>query len=627
VSVAEPSPIAERGEKSLLRFCVCGSVDNGKSTLIGRLLFDRQVIPDDVLAQLKRDSVRAGVEHGAVDLSFAVDGLAAEREQGITIDVAYHYFTSANRRFIVIDTPGHEQYTRNMATGASHADAAVILTDITEGAALTIQTRRHIYVCWLLGVRKFMVAVNKMDLAGYNEAEFASAASELESFAAKLGVSDLLCVPISAKKGDNVVERGPNMTWYPGPTLFEHLEKIDLAAGEDGKPFRMPVQLVQRNADGRSLLGTISAGAIVRGDAVVVQPSGTKARVSALAVSGTEKSEASSGHSVLLKLDPPVDAGRGDLIADAQSPAEVTDHVSAQVIWLGSEPMLQSRRYVFRCGTAERKAVISTIKHKIDMEHLDRAPTKVMRLNDIAACNVHLDGKIAFEPYAKSRELGSFILIDRLTNKTVAMGMIDHSLRRSENVRWQSFDVSRAVRAEQKSQKPLVIWFTGLSGAGKSTIANALESRLVAQGRHTYLLDGDNVRKGLNSDLGFTDADRVENLRRLAETARLMADAGLIVLVCAISPFARERLAVRETMADIEFLEVFVDAPLEVCERRDPKGLYRRARAGDISNFTGIDSNYEPPENPDIRIQTIVSSVEEAVDLLSKEMQARLSGT
>jgi bifunctional enzyme CysN/CysC len=613
--VAEPLPIAEQGQESLLRFCVCGSVDNGKSTLIGRLLFDRQAIPDDVLAQLKRDSVRAGAEHGAVDLSFAVDGLAAEREQGITIDVAYHYFTSANRRFIVIDTPGHEQYTRNMATGASHADAAVILTDITEGAALTIQTRRHIYVCWLLGVRKFMVAVNKMDLAGYNEAEFASAAREIESFAAKLGISDLLCVPISAKKGDNVVERGPNMTWYRGPTLFEHLEKIDPAAGEDGKPFRMPVQLVQRNADGRSLLGTISAGAIVRGDAVVVQPSGTKARVSVLAVSGTEKSEASSGHSVLLKLDPPVDAGRGDLIADAQSPAEVTDHVSAQVIWLGSEPMLQSRRYVFRCGTAERKAVISTIKHKIDMEHLDRAPTKVMRLNDIAACNVHLDGKIAFEPYAKSRELGSFILIDRLTNKTVAMGMIDHSLRRSENVRWQSFDVSRAVRAEQKSQKPLVIWFTGLSGAGKSTIANALESRLVAQGRHTYLLDGDNVRKGLNSDLGFTDADRVENLRRLAETARLMADAGLIVLVCAISPFARERLAVRETMADIEFLEVFVDAPLEVCERRDPKGLYRRARAGDISNFTGIDSPFEKPTS-EMRVDTVKSSVEEISDVL-----------
>jgi bifunctional enzyme CysN/CysC len=613
--VAEPSPIAEQGQESLLRFCVCGSVDNGKSTLIGRLLFDRQAIPDDVLAQLKRDSARAGAGHGAVDLSFAVDGLAAEREQGITIDVAYHYFTSANRRFIVIDTPGHEQYTRNMATGASHADAAVILTDISEGPALTVQTRRHIYVCWLLGVRKFVVAVNKMDLAGYNEAQFASAASELESFAAKLGVSDLLCVPISAKKGDNVVERGPNMTWYRGPTLFEHLEKIDPAAGEDGKPFRMPVQLVQRNADGRSLLGTISAGAIVRGDAVVVQPSGTKARVSVLAVSGTEKSEASSGHSVLLKLDPPVDAGRGDLIADAQSPAEVTDHVSAQVIWLGSEPMLQSRRYVFRCGTAERKAVISTIKHKIDMEHLDRAPTKVMRLNDIAACNVHLDGKIAFEPYAKSRELGSFILIDRLTNKTVAMGMIDHSLRRSENVRWQSFDVSRAVRAEQKSQKPLVIWFTGLSGAGKSTIANALESRLVAQGRHTYLLDGDNVRKGLNSDLGFTDADRVENLRRLAETARLMADAGLIVLVCAISPFARERQAARETMAGIRFLEVFVDAPLEVCERRDPKGLYRRARAGDISNFTGIDSPFEKPTS-EMRVDTVKSSVEEISDVL-----------
>jgi bifunctional enzyme CysN/CysC len=614
--VAEPSPIPEQGQESLLRFCVCGSVDNGKSTLIGRLLFDRQAIPDDVLAQLKRDSVRAGVGHGAVDLSFAVDGLAAEREQGITIDVAYHYFTSANRRFIVIDTPGHEQYTRNMATGASHADAAVILTDISEGPDLTVQTRRHIYVCWLLGVRKFVVAVNKMDLAGYNEAQFASAANALESFAAKLGVSGLVCVPISAKEGDNVVERGPNMTWYRGPTLFEHLEKIDPAAGEDGKPFRMPVQLVQRDAEGRSLLGTISAGAIARGDAVVVQPSGTRAKVSALAVSGTEKSEASSGYSVLMKLDPPVDAGRGDVIADAQSPAEVTDHVSAQVIWLGSEPMLQSRRYVFRCGTAERKAVISTIKHKIDMEHFDHAPTKIMRLNDIAACNVHLDGKIAFEPYAKSRELGSFILIDRLTNRTVAMGMIDHSLRRSENVRWQSFDVNRAIRAEQKSQKPLVVWFTGLSGAGKSTIANALERRLVAQGRHTYLLDGDNVRKGLNSDLGFTDADRVENLRRLAETARLMADAGLIVLVCAISPFARERQAAREIMAGIRFLEVFVDAPLEVCEQRDPKGLYKKARAGQLQNFTGIDSDFEVPRHADIWIDTVVSNVEKGIEML-----------
>jgi bifunctional enzyme CysN/CysC len=621
--VTEPSPIAEQGQESLLRFCVCGSVDNGKSTLIGRLLFDRQVIPDDVLAQLKRDSARAGAGHGAVDLSFAVDGLAAEREQGITIDVAYHYFTSANRRFIVIDTPGHEQYTRNMATGASHADAAVILTDISEGLALTVQTRRHIYVCWLLGVRKFVVAVNKMDLAGYNEAQFASAASELESFAAKLGISGLLCVPISAKEGDNVVERGPNMSWYRGPTIFEHLEKIDPVAGENDKPFRMPVQLVQRGADGRSLLGTISAGAIARGDAVVVQPSGTKARVSVLAVSGTEKDSASSGQPVLMKLDPPVDAGRGDVIADAQSPVEVTDHISAQVIWLGDEPMLQSRRYIFRCGTVERKAVISTIKHKIDMERLDRAPTKIMRLNDIAACNVHLDGKIAFEPYAKSRELGSFILIDRLTNKTVAMGMIDHSLRRSENVRWQPFDVSRAVRAEQKSQKPLVIWFTGLSGAGKSTIANALESRLVAQGRHTYLLDGDNIRKGLNSDLGFTDADRVENLRRLAETARLMADAGLIVLVCAISPFARERLAVRETMADIEFLEVFVDAPLEICERRDPKGLYRKARAGDIRNFTGIDSDYDPPINADLRIDTVAMSVEEAANCIADSVLGR----
>jgi bifunctional enzyme CysN/CysC len=615
VTAAVRTQTSGLSEQSLLRFCVCGSVDNGKSTLIGRLLYEGQNLPDDQLAAMQRDSARAGATN-TLDFSLAVDGLAAEREQGITIDVAYRYFRSEKRRFIIIDTPGHEQYTRNMATGASHADLAVILTDISHGTGLTMQTRRHTYVCWLLGIRHFVLAVNKMDVVAYSETDFNKAADEFYAFTRELGVKNALCIPVAATQGDNIMRRSENTPWYRGPALFEHLEIVEPATSNAADAFRMPLQLVQRIGNSRALAGTIVAGEVKIGDPILVQPGGTEASVAKLSVAGEERGSAVATQSIVIELDRHVDAGRGDVLAAAQSPLSTTDHLSAHVVWLAAEPMLQSRRYIFRHAVSEQQATVTSIKYAISMDSLEHTAAKTMQLNDIAVCNLQLDGNIAFEPYEMNRELGSFILIDRLTNETTAMGMIAHSLWRSENVRWQDYSVDRALRAGQKNQKPAVVWFTGLSGAGKSTIANALERKLVALGKHTYVLDGDNVRHGLNRDLGFTDADRVENLRRLAETARLMADAGLIVLVCAISPFARERLAARETMKDVDFFEVFVDAPLEVCERRDPKGLYRKARLGALKNFTGIDSPYEAPVQTDVRIDTSTLSVEEAVSQL-----------
>jgi len=612
--------LSSHEHKSLLRFITCGSVDDGKSTLIGRLLYESKMIFDDQLTALELDSKRVGTRGGELDFALLVDGLAAEREQGITIDVAYRFFSTERRKFIVADTPGHEQYTRNMVTGASTADLAVILIDARKG--VLTQTRRHSFLVRLLGIRKVALAVNKMDLVGYARPTFEAIVADYRAFADALGIAEVTPIPLSAVYGDNVIEQSGNMPWYRGPTLMQYLESVEVGAAAAAEPFRLPVQWVNRpHADFRGFAGQIASGTVKKGDRVRVLPSGRESLVSRIVTADGDLETAVAGQSVTLTLESEVDVSRGDVIAAGDSPPQVADQFEATIVWLHDEPMLQGRAYLMKAGARTVSATITPLKHKINVNTLEHLPAERLELNDIGVCELELDQPIPFEPYAENRTLGGFILIDRLSNATVGAGLIHFALRRSQNVHWQALDVDREVRSRQKGQKACVLWLTGLSGAGKSTIANRIEKQLTSQGRHTYLLDGDNVRHGLNKDLGFTAQDRVENIRRVAEVARLMVDAGLIVLVSFISPFRSERRMARDLFAAGEFFEVFVDTPLAEAERRDVKGLYKKARRGELKNFTGIDSPYETPENPEIRIDTTSMSAEAAADSIVEHLR------
>jgi bifunctional enzyme CysN/CysC len=600
-----------RQRLSLLRFITCGSVDDGKSTLIGRLLYESRLIFEDQLAELAADSRKVGTRGGELDFALLVDGLAAEREQGITIDVAYRYFATERRKFIVADTPGHEQYTRNMVTGASTADLAVILVDARKG--VLVQTRRHTYLAALLGIRKFVLAINKMDLVGFSAAAAGDIERDYREFASRLGITELSAIPLCAVDGANVVTASAAMPWYQGPTLIRHLEQVEVEDSVRARPFRMPVQWVNRpNADFRGFSGLIASGEVAQGDAIRVVPSGRESTVARIVTASGDLERAQAGQSVTLTLSSDVDVSRGDVIAARTSPPECADQFEATVVWLHDAPMLQGRQYLLKLGTQNLHATVMPLKYRVNVNTLEHVPAQRLELNDIGVCELQFDRIAAFEPYAESRALGGFILVDRLTNDTVGAGMLHFALRRSQNVHWQALDIDRSVRAAQKGQRGCVLWLTGLSGAGKSTIANLVDRRLVAMGRHTYLLDGDNVRHGLNKDLGFTSQDRVENIRRVAEVAKLMADAGLITLVSFISPFRSERRMARELLAQGEFFEIYVDAPLAVAEARDPKGLYRKARGGSLKNFTGVDSPYEVPERPELHIDTESTSAERA---------------
>ena len=607
--------MARQSELDVLRFITCGSVDDGKSTLIGRLLFDSKLILEDQLEALELDSRKFGTQGREVDLALLVDGLAAEREQGITIDVAYRYFATERRKFIAADTPGHEQYTRNMATGASTASLAVILVDARNGIAT--QTRRHSCICALLGIRHVVLAVNKMDAVGWDRATFEAIEEEYAGFAADIGLPNVDSVPLSALEGDNVARASDNMPWYTGPTLLSRLEEIDVSGDLGEAAFRLPVQWVNRlDSTFRGYAGTIASGTVRVGDQIAVLPSGRTSGVASIVTWEGERAEAIAGEAVTLTLADEIDISRGDVIAPATARPEASDQFQANLIWMHDHHLLPGRSYLLKTANRSLGASVTEIKGRVDVHSLHREAAKVLELNEIGVCNLSLDGNIAFDSYGENRTTGSFILIDQVSHETVAAGMIDFGLRRAQNIHWQAVDVDQAIRAEQKRQRPRILWFTGLSGSGKSTIANLLERELLAAGRHTYLLDGDNVRHGLNRDLGFTDADRVENIRRVGEVAKLMVDAGLIVLVSFISPFRAEREMVRKMVDEGEFLEIFVDTPLEVCEARDPKGLYARARVGEIKNFTGIDSPYEAPETPGIVLDTKALSADEAAGRL-----------
>jgi bifunctional enzyme CysN/CysC len=604
-------------KKDLLRFITCGSVDDGKSTLIGRLLYEGKMLLDDQLDSLKTESARVGTQGGELDFALLVDGLSAEREQGITIDVAYRFFATDRRKFIVADTPGPEQYTRNMATGASTADLAIILADVHRSSELLTQTRRHSYICSMLGIRHIVLAVNKMDLVRYDQGVFDSYVAKYMAFAKELGLAEVEAIPISALRGDNVVAPSKHMPWYRGPALLPYLETVEFGREAASRPFRMPVQWVNRpNADFRGFAGTINSGAVKPSDRIKVLPSAQEATITRIVTMDGDLETAVHGQAVTLVLDREIDVSRGDVVCAADAPVAIADQFVAHLLWMAPEELLPGRSYLMKMGTSTAQATVTALKHKVSINTLEHSAAKTLQLNEIGLCNLSLDKAVAFEPYSESREAGSFILIDRITNQTIGMGLIDFALRRASNIHWQSLEVSRAARAEQKGQKAAVIWFTGLSGSGKSTIATALEKRLFSLGRHTYVLDGDNVRHGLNRDLGFTDADRVENIRRVAEVSRLMVDAGLLVIVSFISPFRSEREAARGLMGKDEFLEVFVDAPLDVCEERDPKGLYKKARRQELMNFTGIGSPYEAPEHPDVHLKTAQLSVEAAVEQL-----------
>ena len=611
-------------KKDLLRFITCGSVDDGKSTLIGRLLYEGNMLFDDQLDSLKSESERIGTQGGELDFALLVDGLSAEREQGITIDVAYRFFATDKRKFIVADTPGHEQYTRNMATGASTADLAIILADVHRSSELLTQTRRHSYICSMLGIRRIVLAVNKMDLVQYDQSVFEAYVDKYMAFAKELGLAHVEAIPISALRGDNVVAPSKHMSWYRGPALLPYLETVDFGREAAARPLRMPVQWVNRpSADFRGFAGTIISGSVKPADRVKVLPSAQEASITRIVTRDGDLERAVDGQAVTLVLDREIDVSRGDVICAADAPVAIADQFVAHLLWMSPDELLPGRSYLMKVGTSTALATVTALKHKVSINTLEHSAAKTLHLNEIGVCNLSLDKAIAFEPYSESREAGSFILIDRITNQTIGMGLIDFALRRASNIHWQSLEVSRAARSSLKSQKAAVIWFTGLSGSGKSTIATALEKRLYSLGRHTYVLDGDNVRHGLNRDLGFTDADRVENIRRVAEVARLMADAGLLVLVSFISPFRSERDAARSLMGEGEFLEVFVDAPLDVCEVRDPKGLYKKARRQELANFTGISSPYEVPEHPDVHLETAQLSVEAAVEQLVRILETK----
>jgi len=590
-------------------------VDDGKSTFIGRLLYESRAVFEDQLRTLEADSRRFGTQGPRLDFALLVDGLQAEREQGITIDVAYRFFATPARRFIVADTPGHEQYTRNMATGASTADLAVILIDARKG--VLPQTRRHTRIVAMMGIRHVLLAVNKMDLVGYRQQVFDAIVDEYAPFATQCGVDTVRPVPISALEGDNLTGPSPRMPWYDGPPVMTYLETVEVAAPPSSGPFRMPVQLVNRpGPDFRGFAGRVCAGAVHPGDRVRVLPSGVGTTVKAIVTWAGERPRAAAGESVTLTLADDVDVSRGDVVAAAAEAPEVADQFEARVLWMGIQALIPGRSYLLKTQSKEVRVSVTAIKHRVDVASDAHLAARSLRLNEIGVVNLSTAQPLAFEPYATNRTLGGFILIDALTFETVGAGMIDFALRRASNVHWQALEVSRAGRAALKQQQPCCVWFTGLSGSGKSSIANGLERRLYAERRHTYLLDGDNIRHGLNRDLGFTEAHRAENIRRVAEVARLMVDAGLIVLVSFISPFRAERRLARRLFAEGEFLEVFVDTPIEECERRDPKGLYAKARAGALPNFTGIDSPYQPPESPEVHVTTTGRSVEECVDLV-----------
>ncbi|MDP2620310.1 MAG: sulfate adenylyltransferase subunit CysN [Hyphomicrobiales bacterium] len=595
--------LAAQESKGILRFLTCGSVDDGKSTLIGRLLYDTKLLFDDQLAVLETDSRKYGTTGDDVDLALVVDGLQAEREQGITIDVAYRFFATDKRSFIVADTPGHEQYTRNMATGASNSELAVILVDARAG--ILTQTRRHSYIVSLFGIRHVVLAVNKIDLVGYSEARFREIYDEYRKFVRNLGFTTVVGIPMSARHGDNVIAGSTNTPWYMGPSLLDHLEAIEIGAEKEEPPLRFPVQWVNRpNSEFRGYSGTVASGSLRAGDKVIIARSGRMSQVKDIVTMDGKIAEAGAGEAVTLVLKDDIDVSRGDLICAADARPEVADQIAAHIIWMSEDPLLPGRPYQLKCGTSTVRATVTGLKHKIDVNSFSELASKSLDLNEIGFCNLSLAEPIAFDAYEENRATGAFILIDRFTNATVAAGMIRFGLRRATNVHWQALDIHKGARAEMKHQRPCMLWFTGLSGAGKSTIANLVEKKLHALGRHTYTLDGDNVRHGLNRDLGFTDADRVENIRRVAETAKLFVDAGLIVLVSFISPFRSERRMARELVDKGEFVEVFVDTPIEVCAARDPKGLYKRAMAGEIKNFTGIDSPYEIPRDAEIRVDT-----------------------
>jgi bifunctional enzyme CysN/CysC len=607
--------------KSLLRFITCGSVDDGKSTLIGRLLYDSKMVFEDQMAQLEADSKRVGTQGGEIDFALLVDGLAAEREQGITIDVAYRFFSTETRKFIVADTPGHEQYTRNMVTGASTADAAVILIDARKG--VLTQTRRHSYLVSLLGIRHVVLAVNKMDLIGWDKAAFDAIVADYRAFAASVGLNDVTAIPISGLKGDNIASRSNATAWHSGPTLMEWLEAVDVGQDARAKPFRMPVQWVNRpNLDFRGFSGLIASGTVRPGDAVKVLPSGRTSTVARVVVMPGDLDEAVVGQSVTLTLKDEIDCSRGDVLVAADAPPEVADQFETTLVWMDDEPMPPGRPYLLKIGARTVTAQITEIKHKVNVNTMEKLAAKRLELNEIAVANISLDRAIPFEPYADNRDMGGFILIDKISNRTVGAGLINHHLRRADNVHWQAVDVDKAARAQLKGQKGRVVWLTGLSGAGKSTIANLVEKRLHALGRHTYLLDGDNVRHGLNRNLGFTEEDRVENIRRVGEVSKLMVDAGLIVITAFISPFRAERQMARDLVEGDEFIEVFVDTPLSVAEQRDVKGLYQKARAGQLKNFTGIDSPYEAPESAEIVIDTTLVTAAGAAETIVKLLLA-----
>ena len=612
---------ASVSDKELLRFITCGSVDDGKSTLIGRLLFDSQQLSDDQLAELRRDSRNRITGPEGVDFSLLVDGLMAEREQGITIDVAYRYFESAGRRYIVADTPGHEQYTRNMATGASRADLALLLTDARKG--LLRQTKRHAQIAALMGISRVILAINKMDLVDFSADVFQTISTDFSAFASTLGLSDVRSIPVSGLQGDNVLRRSANMPWFDGPSLLETLDTAERSSPIAG-PFRMPVQgVIRTEPDFRGYTGLIVGGSISVGDEVMICPSRARSRVRRIATFGGELQMAIAGQSVTVCLTDNVDVSRGDIIAEADVAPTIADQFAAELIWMDEEPLYPGRSYALRLGTNTVNASATEIGNIIEVQTQAQVPAKQMRLNDIGHVKIAADRLMAFDTYRENRDMGGFVLIDRLSNRTVGAGMIAHALRRGQNVQVQKFDINRANRAELKGQRPAVVWLTGLSGAGKSTIANIVEQRLTLAGRHCYILDGDNVRHGVNKDLGFTAADRVENIRRVAEIARLLADAGLIVIVSLISPFIRERAMAREIAGDIDFLEVFVDTPLAVCEARDPKHLYAKARAGAIVNFTGIDAPYEPPPAPDLTLRTADAAAEALAEMLIKQLHER----
>ncbi|WP_067109879.1 sulfate adenylyltransferase subunit CysN [Sphingopyxis granuli] len=612
--------LAQHERKSLLRFITCGSVDDGKSTLIGRLLYDSKMIFEDQLAALEADSRRVGTQGQEIDFALLVDGLAAEREQGITIDVAYRFFTTEKRKFIVADTPGHEQYTRNMVTGASTADLAVILIDARKG--VLTQTRRHSFLAHLLGIRHIVLAVNKMDLVGYDKAVFDRIALAYRAFASEIGITNFTAIPISGFKGDNITALSPNTPWFKGPALIEHLESVDVGgAADEAKPFRMPVQWVNRpNLDFRGFSGQVASGRVAPDDAIRILPGGKTTTVSRIVTMDGDLSEAVAGQSVTLTLADEIDCSRGDVIAAADAPPEAADQFEATLVWMADEAMIPGRAYWLKLATQSVSATVQAPKYEINVNTLDRLAAKTLELNGIGVVEVSTDRPIVFEAYADNPALGGFILIDKLTNATVAAGMLHFSLRRAQNVHWQATDIDREMRADLKNQRPALLWFTGLSGSGKSTIANLVEKKLHRMNRHSFLLDGDNVRHGLNKDLGFTEADRIENIRRVGEVAKLMTDAGLIVITAFISPFRAEREMVRAMLPEGEFIEIFIDTPLAEAERRDVKGLYKKARAGQLKNFTGIDSPYEVPENPEIRIDTTDMTPEQAAELIVERL-------